>query len=89
MSCQRGLPLCLATALLLLHGPVAVVGQDDHPEADCSTDEDKPVWWKPWTWDDWEEFGDCILNEMRGGCRRGTIHEVGDETHFHCEERAS
>ena len=64
-------------------------GQDEHPEPDCSTDEDKPSVWKPWTWDNWDDFKDCILDEMREGCRRGSIHEVRDETHFHCTEDAS
>lgn len=39
---RKGLPFFLATALLLVHGAVSVSGQDEHPEPDCSTDEDKP-----------------------------------------------
>jgi len=58
---RKGLPFFLATALLLVHGAVSVSGQDEHPEPDCSTDEDKPSRWKPWTWDNWDDFKDCIL----------------------------
>lgn len=85
---RKGLPLFLATALLLFHGAVAVSSQDEHPDPDCSTDEDKPTLWKFWTWDNWDDFKACMLDEMREGCRRGSVHEVGDETHFHCTERA-
>ena len=79
----------MAALLFWMSGlyPRVVLASIPDPEPDCEIDDDDISWWNPTEWDDWMEFGKCVLGHFSdGSCTGGEIHKEDGNTHFHCDE---